>query len=355
MRQVLDSKTIREALPKLSWAGTDWNPEELSKLVDLASWAIQLPQDQLVNLAEPDGDAPTFTQDLFPDKSLGEVRMRFEKGERIALRIPLKVMRILPQAETQKTYFEVFLERDPSLSRGSDHYVRQGITITGISRLRDKKVRGIVVVKDKPLSSLLGDAETPAHTDWQERSSKIRDRYTKGASRVRFVRNSLRDLVAHLSQPAKGMDKDLLRDVFYLNLPAHEGTETTKKESDKKGPVSPVPTIQLPPARRRLRVEPVKGGFCVSKDPKSTERPRAVRVEVAYEVRRGNPFSRYDPLDFDLSKSPIGISAKCAKVTKAQNNILEFRVVDDNFAVTVKGFDVRRDIKIRAEQMGEQP
>ena len=121
--------------------------------------------------------------------------------------------------DIQHSSFKVFIERDDSVERGEDFFIRDGVTITGISSLRQKSIRVIVSVSDRPLSKLLGDSENPAHTEWQERSPKFRGRYVRGASCLRYVKNSPREIVKILSRPAEGRDIKLLRDLFYIDLP----------------------------------------------------------------------------------------------------------------------------------------
>jgi hypothetical protein len=75
--------------------------------------------------------------------------------------------------------------------------------------------------------------------------------------------------------------------------------------------------------------------------------PRFVTVWMAYEVRSGNPFKKYTAFDFDVSKEPIQIRAEGVKLLLQKENTVQFEVVRADFKVTVTGFDLRRDLRIR--------
>ncbi|MFQ6047436.1 MAG: hypothetical protein ACE5PT_13950, partial [Gemmatimonadales bacterium] len=63
--------------------------------------------------------------------------------------------------------FRMLMERDAQDQRGEDYFVRQGITSENPKARRPRGVRWILVVSDPALSTFLGDAENPAHAEWQ--------------------------------------------------------------------------------------------------------------------------------------------------------------------------------------------
>ncbi len=346
----LDANSIRDAVSTVSWTGTGKSPEQLASVYDLAAWAIRCTPADFVEMREQGIDAPKWDDSLFPEGTLDDIRTRFEKGERLAFRVPLTV-----HAKSQSgrkiilSHFDVFLKWDEELSKGDDYYIRQGITIPEIRMLGDRKVIGLVVVHDRPLSTLLGDAEGPAHTSWQERGAKVRDRYMHGASCVRFVKNSLKMLVTMLSRRTGEMDENLLRDIFYLDVQDPEGSQAVEPGARKGKGKSVLPVLPPPPEGRTLLVERVKGGFSINHRKGSAIPTGEVTVQVAYQVRRGNPFGRYDPFDFSLDVPPIKIDASGAALTRAEANKLEFKVEHEGCSVVVTGFDPKRDLKIRVQ------
>jgi hypothetical protein len=75
-----------------------------------------------------------------------------------------------------------------------------------------------------------------------------------------------------------------------------------------------------------------------------------VSVVVAYEIRRGNPFKKYDPNDFRLDREPVTIKANGVSNLRCSENRIEFTAAQPQFDVDVSGFDVHRDLKVRVEE-----
>ena len=96
-----------------------------------------------------------------------------------------------------------------------------------------------------------------------------------------------------------------------------------------------------------LQLTPIRGGFRLAKRPQATKLPRYITVWVAYDVRSGNPFKKYTPLDFDVAKSPINIQVQGAKVLLNKDNTIQIEVQKGNFKLAVIGFDMHRDLRIR--------
>jgi hypothetical protein len=70
----------------------------------------------------------------------------------------------------------------------------------------------------------------------------------------------------------------------------------------------------------------------------------SIRVRTAYDVLRGNPFSKHDPLDFDLTGNQITIKSRGATVNRQSANVLVAEINDPEFEILVEGFDVQRDL-----------
>ncbi|ACG75144.1 hypothetical protein AnaeK_3937 [Anaeromyxobacter sp. K] len=350
---LLNATTIREVAAKLDWSGSGTNREQLERLFDLAAWAIGLEPDKYIELAQQGVAAPEWSEDLLAAHNIAKLRERYEGGERLAFRVPVKVHR--KGAPPVTATFRAYVGKDDSIPRGEEHYIRQGITIADIRMVREAQARGLVVVEDAALSALLGDSEGPAHTDWSEREGKLKQRYQHGPSCVRFVKNTLRRLVAYLSRPPEGLDEKLLSDVFYVerslinpgSTPVPRGPGPAKPDDPVVTPPPPPPPPP-PPTSAALKLVRIDGGFRIT----GREGLRgAVSVEAAYEVRRGNAFKRYDRNDFDLGKKPIAVAVAGAKIARAKDNRLELVVDDDTFEVKVTGFDRNRDLAVRARHL----
>jgi hypothetical protein len=340
----LSSDTLREAASKLSWS--NGQGEQLERLFDLATWAIGLDEERHIDLAEPGQGAPSWNEGMLPEKLMPVLRDRFEAGDKLAFRIGVKVHR--KGAEQLVARYRAYLVKDPTIGRGEEQYIRQGITIADIRRIRDSQARGLVVVEDPALSALLGDAEGPAHADWSEREGKLKDRYIHGAYCVRFVKNTLRHLIAFLGRPPAGLNRELLAGIFFDEHesagPSPGASKKPVPGGGKRGP-EPVPPVPPVPREATLKLSRIEGGFRV------TGRPGlrgGAMVRAAYQIRSGNPFRSYDPNDFDLGKKPVAIHGLGVRDVSGKENHLEFVIDADEFEVKVTGFDPNRDLAVRA-------
>lgn len=178
--------------------------------------------------------APQWSEGLFPAEALASLRMNFADGQRVAIRVPLTLE--MKDGAKNATYFDAFLEPAPSLGKGEDYFVREGMTISQISTLTGARgVRGLVLVDHEHLSSLLGDSEGPAHTKWGENESRPGERYEKWVSRLRFVKHSLAKLVQYLSPPPEKLEFDLLQDIFSIDDPSKVGHSKKRGKLPKDG------------------------------------------------------------------------------------------------------------------------
>jgi hypothetical protein len=250
--------------------------------------------------------------------------------------------------EILHTGFKVFLERDDNLDKAEDYFIRQGITLPEITSLKHKGIRAIVSVAEPDLSTFLGDAENPAHTEWERNSKKFKRKYRLGPTSLDYVKTSPREIVKILTQPQKGRDENLLKHIFSLPEVQLDQLGINEKEvagqADTKKNTAPFVDVI---GSSYIQLKPVKGGFRLAKRSKATKVPRYVNIWIAYEVRSGNPFKKYMPLDFDICKPPIRIQIQGAKLLFNKENIIQIEVQKGNFKLTVTGFDMHRDLRVR--------
>lgn len=326
----------------------------LSRLVALTRFGQGLARDELVRLDEPPVDnAPRWTQDCLA-RAPAALRAQFEGGRPIALCVPVWV-KPLGRAPVLSE-FDVYLQRDESLARGEEHFVREGITVAGVRGGVPGGVRAVVIARDRPLATLLGDSENPAHTEWQERSPKFKDRYRHGPFTLRYVRNAPREIARALTRPAAGRQERLLQHLFSLELPTEAAVQDATRAGEdtaaqgRSGASEVRDASATPPS---LQIHKTAGGFRLAGG-SDGPLPGHVVIKVAYEVRRGDPFSRYQRPDFDLARAPIAISAQGLQIERADGNVLVLRVLQAPFGLEVEGFDRHRDIRVRiaAEDTG---
>ena len=349
----IDDQKVDELLRFVDFSKSRLTKDQFQHLFSFTRWIHSLPPDALVKLNPPSTQsAPKWDETLFEPTVLTKLREQFDRRERLAIRVPLQIKP--KNKHPEETHFDIFIERDDRLDRAEDHFIREGITIAGVSTLKQKGVRVVVSVDDKVLSSLLGDSENPAHTEWQERSLKFRDKYTHGVSCLRFVKNSPKEIVRFLNKPALGVDKKLLEDFFSVEPPSdkgHEGTSGGNQNTPNGEPSFPPEIIAQSKEFRLLRKQ---GGFRISRNPKATSLPKRVLVTVAYEIRGRNPFSKYRPFDFEMDKAPIKVKNLGARINAKSKNQLLIQIEKMDFLVEVTGFDLRRDLRVKVEPVGSQ-
>lgn len=340
----LDASNLDDYLKKSQWA----EKQGLPGLMDLARWAIQQPKETFIQLQEPQpGKRPKLTEDLFGAGQLDSIRRDFAEGIRLAFHVTVAVLR-QPGDKLFHTGFFVFLERDEKLDKPEDHFIRQGITIPEVASLKHKGIRAIVSISDSDLSAFLGDAENPAHTQWERNSKKFKSKYKLGPATLDFVKSSPRELVKILTQPQKGRDENLLKHIFSMPLePIGNAEKPGQDKSEKENkPPGGGDIIELEPGSY-LQLSAIKGGFRLSRRTKATQVPRFITLWIAYEVRSGNPFKKYTSLDFDVSQEPIQVKADGVKLMLAKENAIQFEVIRSDFKVKVTGFDTHRDLRVR--------
>jgi len=225
---------------------------ELQPVFELAQWAASVTSFVKTKHAAA-GLAPKWESDSLAESEIEVLRPQFEKGDRLAFEVPVQVKP--KNGPEQPTFFRVFLERDPLMESHRPTFVREGLIVTDAVKTKSRGVRALVVVHDKPLATLLGDAENPAHTEWQSRSTHFKDRYIHGASTLSYVKNSVGALVQMLAQSKGQQDFSVLQDVFFLaQPPTPEEKRKTKVVKPKPGEEPPTPPLLPPPAPPVLRI-----------------------------------------------------------------------------------------------------
>lgn len=280
--------------------------------------------------------------------ALGDIanslRERYQAGECLCMRAPL----LLKQKDGKElnTKFDLFLQK--ASDDGDTLFVRDTIVLPAESKyFRGHRVLAALVADDKPICTFLGDAENPAHTSWSASAEKVTAEWRNPATRLKEVRGALQQLYDEIVSSLEAVDPNALIDFF--SAKAESGTRGVRP----RGPVVRPPNPNPPPAAEKAyRLIRLKGGFAIrggaSLGPEQL--PVTIRVRAAYDVLRGNPFSKHDPLDFDFSKDELEVKAIGASTSVQSPNTLVIKANSRDFEVKVSGFDVRRDLIIDASR-----
>lgn len=359
---LLSKNTINDSIEKINFAklynGEDRKirgRESLLKLFDFAQWTFKLGEEDFFTLKELDLKLkPRWNKSMFADEEgLSLFRDKFERNERVAFKVPLKYYPVNGTAKS--CWFNAFLEKDTSLNKPENLFVRDGITISGITSLDKGLVRGVVIIHDTDLARMLGDSENPAHTEWQPDSRNFKGKYADGKEALVFVKATLKKIYDQLQRPIEGIQKDLLIDFFSIPVETQKPEERKPKDiagHDNKGDDdSDEPDIPgLKGKKRPFTVEKIVSGLKIVKNPAAEEFPETIRLKLGYDVPRGNPIKSYQELDFDVAKSPIMIESSGVYFTKKEKNELEFDIEDkSHFEIKLTGFDERRDLFLKLQ------
>lgn len=342
----LNNETLKEEAKRIG-------DTETACLAALADWGANTKPEDHVKLTSHAGNKPEWCDGMLAEGPLEQIQEKLAGvARRAALKVPIRVKR--KDREAQVTEFRIFLEEDRG-AKGRPVFVRDGILISDVRASRDPGIRAIVLIEEKPLSALLGDAENPAHTQWQRDSSNFRGKYDYGEACLRFVTQAVHEILARLRAKDEQGDPWLLADIFYLDdsdgEPDDVGQQKPKEDKPKESDIDPKPSPVSKP--KFYRLQSARGGFCLSSGsiPPPTL-PTQLTLEVAYDIRRGNPFFKYGPDDFALIRAPVRIEGKeeGLKLIKTEKNLLEVELRSATFSLTLTGFDTKRDLIVRVKE-----
>lgn len=330
--QYLTKETVFDAVSGLSGD----RQEQVRGEIDLASWYLSEGRDARITLVR--GAASTKWDERVTDEEADRIRSKLDNGDRVTVRVPMPVGG--RSGASEDSWFDVLLQPIEGYS-GSANFYREGLRISEVKSPRLHGVKALVLVTDRPLASMLGAAETPAHVDWQAGTARFKGRFKDGRNWVSFVKRAPSSLVQALR--SGGADEDLDVAAGFFSVPIKEGIQG--KRSTGPGQVTP-PSPPPPPSQSRLRIVSTASGFSI-RPGRGLQKGDMFKVVAAYDVRRGDPFRRWVGEDFLFPDLDCNIDG--AEVCGIEDNWAEFIVEDpEKLDLQVDGFDPRRDLVVRA-------
>lgn len=292
----------------------------------------------------PDGWAKMVSLDAALSGHLESLRARLNDGSVIVIRAPIILKR--KNGDEIRTYVDVFLGRSQVDSPAL--FVRGSIVLNAESKyFRGRKVFAALIADHDGISEFLGDAENPAHTGWSSSAEKVSGRWRSPRDRLTEVRGVLQKVHNALVSAVETLEKDALIDVFSIS--SEDGSVGQKKKGEK---VDPSKFKKIPVKPRSFHVTELQGGFRIrSGIIEDNDLPFSIRVRIAYDVLRGNPFSKHDPADFDLRAKHLHFNGKGVRLSAISAGTLNVEVQEKEFVVDVLGFDKNRDLIIDPEKI----
>jgi len=346
---VIDDSTLDEAALMLDAAES----QDLLNLVELAEWASTRKPQDIFKLQPCDPDRPEWADRLLPTDQHKPLRRALENGEKIAVRASLTVRE--KGTAPKPAHFDFFLWKD-GFESGRPVFIREGLIVSDVRAPRARGIRSFVIAEAGPMGRLLGDAENPAHTEWQSKGENFRGKYVHGPACLDFVMRAVANFIHTLTSQDEAEDKTLLLDIF--SLPAEkkeEPKQPDKQPKKKKGQESESDDEKIEPKKKRFRVQKSAGGFTITRGDVGTKPPAKLSIQVAYDLRRGSPLRRYNVADFRLNQSPISLNPAPVglKLLSREENQLHVEVIDPDFCLTVVGFDEKRDLFVNVKMENE--
>lgn len=320
--------------------------QDIDVLFDFIEEANATSEENLLTLKESWAKDSKLDEDDFAVADLESIREKFTGGELVGLKLPILLKK--KNGEEKQSWFTVFIKRPDSLTRGLDLYVRGGLTLPGEAKFKERKALGAMIAEEYNICSFLGDAENAAHTKWVANAEKLGRYYQAPGPKLRVIKNALLELYDLLAEVTEEVDELALQSFFWADEP-----ENGKKPGKKK--MLPLVPSMPEPRPKDFTISATLGGFSIRshKEANPVRFPQVINIRVAYDVAIGNPFKKYNSLDFKLgNKQSISLEmAKgCGKLISCKENQLKIEVLKLPFIFRASGFDEHRDLAVKLQK-----
>jgi hypothetical protein len=246
--------------------------------------------------------------------------------------------------------FDVYIKKVLD-SRTSAVYSREGIVIPSANPtfVRDHLV--LVIAKSGPLANLLADAEGPAHEKWSEKTDKFRTNYaiSKGGQLLTFIRKSPSELIFKIR--GSGSERDSTAFSNFFPLPGSKNLGKSGKSEKKQGegerPSVPI-QVKVSKSEQNFQIDESPNGFSIKSN---SDNPglvgKKIHARVAYKVRSGDSFLKWQQEDFEISEKKPRLDGCILRDSKGNELILE--ITGRKFKAIWGQFDPIRDLDVKAD------
>lgn len=296
-----------------------------------------------------DWDSLELNRNDLPSPLRDTLSTALDAGRVLSVKIPVTVG-VKTSPTPLNGQLMVHLRRAEGLGGLRPLIIRDGITVSQDKTKPTYDHAALVIAERCALATAIGNAETPAHEQLQH--ELLKDRYKYHRKLITFVREAASSLLRAIRHGETEDDPFTL--ASYFPLEADSGPKKPAPTPKKRGTKPDLVIPPIPPARpRRFRVSKIEGGFRLTGNPETAQHPKSIKVRLAYDVRRGNPMKKYRSFDFDLSSGSIVKTLDGCSLSVAEGNAMTIVPERSDFSVSVVGFDLRRDLIVRADVVGE--
>lgn len=336
---IINDTTIKCLAESQNWEGTNWQNKDANSIIDFARNALDIVNNGQCHKLTIQGTQLKITEEVFGDL-LPLLRDEFVNGHILAFEIPILIAK--KENPDEYTFFNIVLQHDEQLDQADEYYWRSGILVSDMKKLGQQKIRAILSGNGEVISKFLGDSETPAHSQWNERTDGFKDKYENALKKLRFIKGSIKELAKVLDIPSTEIQTDFLKDIFYI--PENGGAKEKKN-------LPPQPPI-LPSKPRYFSISNIKGGLSINlTEIAKPLLPIKAEISIAYDIRKGNPFTKYIKWDFEIEKMNCKIKSGTAKAMAG--NIIQVIAKKPDFYFSITGFDIKRDLVVSIRELTE--
>jgi hypothetical protein len=352
---VIDAASVRDCalqIPPHILEAHGIEPATLFDLLELARWSVAQRRVAAIRLhPPPEATRPRWKDAMFAVDGWDGAVAQFAAGEAVEFIVPVSVAH--KSGLVEEAEFFVSLKKIPPGQKPRSFYLRDGITV---GKPSDRGERGLVAfaaVEAGPLARFLRRSEDPSHTEWRAKGTRLGEHYERPQLLLSFVKDSIAEVHERLTRVKEGIDADLLADLFFL------------EETDSDAPAKPDgsgrgvrPQKARVPANLQTELQPVRVGkrgddILLVGVPGIAVAGQTIRVRLAYDVRRGNPFAKWSKFDFDFSGLQNRMEWDGAMRLKAEGNVLKLAVERPDFKVIIAGLDPARDVRVETRVESE--
>jgi hypothetical protein len=363
---VISAANYKPTLDQLELSANDKRKREIRRLrahIELAE-AARTPI-KMFELPPCHWQKATWTDEMVSENMAKEVRELLLKGDVVGATATVTVRPSNGTPSVAK--FNCYLKKAEQMNEKPCH-IRENLIISDVESSRLAGFAGLIRIDPGPLAELLADSENPAHTEWQKSARKFKGKYTYGGLAIDFASNFALEFIRRVYSNSKQLDRKLLVDLFSDTGPDEvsdppdskkddKRTAKTKNQKTEKDEISlPPDAIPPSPPRPSVRLGELSGGFTITAGPTPPPMGAKVKVRVAYETSKGDPFKSYRPHDFRLETSDFDCKLVGCNEVERKNNTLSIEVVEpEKFAAQVRGFDANRDLIVKTTLQLKSP
>lgn len=345
----IDRSTIEELALRQNWSGTEWENVDMTQLMGFIREAVNTTK--FVDIIPTSNGGLSLTAESF-SKPLETLKEKFNNDPPAFLSFRINLNTKPKDGSDGQTHYDIFMRKQSDIKRSEQYLFRSGIRILDQRFNSVRPVRSLLVAEEEAIDAFLGDAETPAHTEWNERTEGFKEKYSNAANTLRFVRHSIDKLVNLLDEPPAELKRDFLKEIF--RLPERGESEIETEEETERKRSEGGPEEEIVSRQTIFKLEYAQGGFRVITEKSANSFPYTATITMAYDVRHGDPIKRYDKLDFDIGSKDFQSQVTAGEILIMHLNKLKVKANGPEFELKLKGFDEKRDLVVRVVGRGNE-